>query len=254
MEVSQKHKVVYHEVTPSYRMKLSAAMRQLQEASVTHSDKVGCGAEDMEKEGLAWVLNKVVIDMAGYPRYDEEIELRTWHRKTRAFFAYRDYELHVGSEKLFSLTSLWLLLKKNEESGEKKIIKIPESITLKYEMEDKQATDLDIDSFKTDFKCPSIFSTEITVRSTDFDPIGHVNNSIYLDYLETLLNEFPENLPQIKRLVLSYLAEISPEVRKVRMDLGKEDSSYRFRVSSREKTFASGIFWLAEPGDSGCTP
>lgn len=227
-------------------MKLSAALRELQEASVAHSDKVGSGAQDMEKEGLAWVLNKIVIDIKEYPRYADEIELRTWHRGTKAFFAFRDYELYVGSEKLFSLTSLWLLLKKDEKTGKRKIIKIPDTITEKYEMEDKRATDLDIEALKTDFKVPSIFSLEITVRSTDFDPIGHVNNVIYLDYLETLLAAYPEKLPPIRRLVLTYVSEISQDVGKVILDLGKGEDGYHFRVSDGVKPFAVGTFEVGE--------
>ncbi|WP_027358075.1 acyl-[acyl-carrier-protein] thioesterase [Desulforegula conservatrix] len=236
MEVIRKHRVEYHEVNTSYKMKLSAILRQFQEAAADHSEKAGFGSEDLTARGVGWVLNRLAMDFYRYPAYGERLEIITWHRGSRGFRSYRDFEVFSGNEKIAAASSIWLFVSLKD----KKIMKIPSDVDSGYSSIERKALESDIDFFRPDFMSEPYLSADITVRSTDFDPLGHVNNTVYLDYVETLLAHGDMEDEEIRSVRINYSSEIGKGVGVIRAQLSRDGCGYRFGIMG-EKIFAGGM-------------
>ena len=82
------------------------------------------------------------------------------------------------------------------------------------------------------------FTVEVPVRYRDLDPQGHVNNAVYVTYLETARVDFVAD-------VLEIAAEDVPFV------IANIEISYeRSMTTAADPTVA---LWIASLGDSSCT-
>ena len=103
MKVAWGGQVRYMDINPEFRMRLGALSRCFHEAAVTHSEPVGLHHCDLVANGTAWVLNKMAFDFRRLPALGEDLRVVTWHKGSRGFRAYRDFEVMAGDEILASV-------------------------------------------------------------------------------------------------------------------------------------------------------
>ena len=109
MIIETTRRIGVTEVTPAFDMKLGALFRLLQDAAVTHSERVGLDSRALVNGGRVWLLNRIAIAVERLPRYAETVRVATWHRGSKGFRAYRDFEVTAGGRRLAAATSRWLL-------------------------------------------------------------------------------------------------------------------------------------------------
>jgi acyl-ACP thioesterase len=81
----------------------------------------------------------------------------------------------------------------------------------------------------------------ITTRPSDFDPLGHVNNAVYLDYLEVLLNRSLDGGKDLKELMIQYLNEVPAGLPSVTVGQCEDDDEYVFSITSSDDIFTIGF-------------
>jgi len=236
--------VDYDEVDTEFRMKLPVFFQRLQRAAVHHSEQVGLGSADMVAAGAVWILNRMRVDIFRMPVYREAITLRTWHKGSAGFRAGRDFLMVCGDETVAAATSLWLYYDLNR----KRIVKIPKGISEPYTVEADDVLAAGAIDFAVDKTFVPAQTIAITTREGDYDPNGHVNNTVYLEYLNTLVKRCGVGNTRVRRVGIQYLKEIGRDVHTLQAGVAAAGHTVRFRFFDSTAVYAAGFVTVGEPG------
>lgn len=233
MKVSITRTLNYFDIGTDYRITLGALFRVLQEASGKHADD----AENaMTAVGRRWILSRIAADIDRYPVYGETVTAVTWHRTSKGYKTYREYELYAGDARVASATTVWLYY----DLDTRRLLKIPPDTGAKYGTVDQTATRFDIDAWKPEAEIDPDHTTRITTRPTDYDPLNHVNNAVYFDYLSTLLcrNGFDPGL--LKSIHLHYNKQIGRDIETLEASCESRKNTGVFKIYDNDTVFAMG--------------
>ncbi|MCP4683718.1 MAG: hypothetical protein GY864_15415, partial [Desulfobacterales bacterium] len=86
---------------------------------------------------------------------------------------------------------------------------------------------------------------DLSIRFLDYDPMGHVNNSVYIQFLETLICRAAGNQARVKCLKIQYHKEIGDQVEMVKAGLKKIGPLYQFKIYDSQNLYAGGEVQLA---------
>jgi medium-chain acyl-[acyl-carrier-protein] hydrolase len=236
MKIEQKIIVGYDEVDADLRVKLPVLFQWFQRAALNHSEAVGLRSEQMLADGGVWILNRIRADIRRMPAFREEITLQTWHKGSVGFRAGRDFLLLRGNAPIAAATSQWLFYDLNR----KRISKIPPSISGPYTTEAQEALAAEAIDFAVDRSFAPIKTVTITTREGDLDPNGHVNNTVYLEYLSTLLWRSGMPTGRLRQVGIQYLKEIGRDVTSLQAGLAATDDRVWFRFFDDQAVFAAG--------------
>lgn len=245
MKVTVTKRIGFYEIDSDYKLHLKPLLNVMQEAAATHSDRVGYSTADLLAEGRAWVLHRMVLQVHRPPALGDELSVTTWHKGSRGFRSYRDFEIFSGDEKLVSAASLWLLI----DIRRKRILKVPPDVPERYGAEEIDGLEINIDQWKPDLGFEPDITVPVAVRPSDYDPLGHVNNALYFDYLETLMDKTLGQPRKKGRLGIEFNKEIAPGVDSVTAGLKTEAGGFIFKFASSDAVHAAGEF---RPENLGC--
>lgn len=241
MKFRLSKEINYFEIDPNFHLKLGSLFKLLQEAAILHSERVGMGAKAVSKKGVTWVLSKMGIDIERYPLYKEKIEILTWSTGLKGLKAFREFEVYAGEQKIAAVSSVWFLL----DIQSKKIQRVPPELIDIYTTETDIALQRNLDNWKTDASFTPEREISLTTRSSDYDPNGHVNNSVYIEYLETLIWRLFGEAAQVKSLNIFFAREINRKIDALSLGF-KQGESGLFKIYQGENFFAGGDFQLKE--------
>jgi len=237
MKIEQTTLVAYDEVGPDFRMKLPALFQRLQRAALERSEAVGLGSEAMLAAGAVWLLSRMCVDIRRRPRYREPVTVHTWHKGSAGFRAGRDFVMTCGGEPLAAATSQWLYY----DLARQRIAKIPADVSGPYTSEGGNALEDGAIDFAVDRSFDPQTMATVTTRAGDYDPNGHVNNAVYLDYLETLIQRAGIAGERMRRVGIHYLKEIGRGVDAIQAGMVQTHESIGFRFFDRSTVYAAGF-------------
>lgn len=155
----------------------SALMGHMQEAATQAAETGGFGRDIlMERHHGFWMLTRMWYRLERPLNWGEKLTIHTWHRGAKGVVSYRDYDLYVGEELVGEGVSAWVLA--NGESH--KLMRL-NGIT---EMAETDGGELCKEKTLSKLKAPGEL-TDIekrTMRYSDTDINGHVNNTRYADF------------------------------------------------------------------------
>ena len=219
-------------------------LNYFQEAAGIHSQMAQEDTLALMEKGEAWVLSRIGISVCRWPVLGDELKITTWHTGDKGFKAFRDFEVRCGQEHLVSAKSMWLYI----DLHNKKILRIPKATSAAYTceppLEPDSDMDLDMDRWNPDTRFTPEQIHTIGLRPSDFDPLGHVNNALYFDFLETLMAQALPASVKPARIKLQYLKEIPMGTEAVDMALAPDREGYRFKFTSEKSVHAAGTFNL----------
>lgn len=204
-----------------------AMLRMFENSASYHSDTVGQGFENMKENGFSWFLSEWDAEFIRPVKYNDTVHVSTWSRGLSGHFTVnRDYTLSNGNGELCAIaTSQWVVISHESMS----ITKITDDILLPYESEDKAVFG---DRKQKRLREPKEYQSEtkISVRRSDIDVNGHVNNICYIDYaFEALPREIFDTF----------------ECSGIRVSYRKETKAYEAltcRCSSGDNFYTVGIY------------
>ncbi len=229
---------------------LRPLMCGFQDVVALHSDRAGHGIDWLLGQKKAWVMHRMHIKIRQMPVMGEALKFFTWHKGKKGFKAFRDYEVWCGMRKRICAASSWLFM----DLAKARIVKVPEETGQWFPTEAKNAIEADIDTFCPVPKAPWEPGDTIAVRSSDVDPIGHVNNSVYLDYLETAVARRFGGMLKIREVWIQFHKEISAGVASVRVGIGEDGECRSFTISSGAGIHAFGKVTVAAAAGAGLNP
>jgi acyl-ACP thioesterase len=197
---TNKYTVRSYESDLNNKVKISSIFDYMQESASLNAELLKFGYEDMQREGLFWVLSRAKVIIHEYVSAWDEIIIETWPKNINSFFANRDFRFY-NSEKVCigAATTAWLMVNRETLRPVK-----PENL-----LKDIHKYDIPPGIVEFPEKIPELktktFSAEFNIGYKDIDINQHTNNARYIDYLQDCcLHKFSQN-KQIESLQINFL-------------------------------------------------
>ncbi|GAA0745541.1 acyl-[acyl-carrier-protein] thioesterase [Clostridium oceanicum] len=200
---SENFYVDYHEIDYKKRASIATIMNYFEDISIYQSEKLGVGLKYLKDNNLAWVLYKWNIKINKYPKFGQDLEVRTIPLASRKFYAYRRFEI-IDKEKnvIVTANTIWFLLDREK----RKPIRISDDMKSAYGLTDVK---------EEPFKLPKIrvpkeydYKKTFNIRYSDIDTNLHVNNVKYVSwFIETIPLDIVLNY-DLDRLSITYEKEL----------------------------------------------
>lgn len=183
------------------RMKPSAILGLMQEVAGAQCVELQLAYEDLAPKGLFWAVTRQHIQITRLPGFREPIRVETWPGNTsRVAFPRSTIAYDADGNELFRAMSLWVLMDMNSRSL---VLPGKSGIALNGVTRDGELPVPGSLAPKTLSAC-----VQRTVKFTELDRNGHMNNTYYLDWMMDLLpGEFHREHP-ISDFTVSYLSEV----------------------------------------------
>ncbi len=232
---SQEFTVANYDVSANGNYRLTAFLKKAQEAAQGHASILGYGYDDLCKMGLIWVISRMEVEVIRYPKWREEVTIRTWHKGKKGLYYLRDYEIvSADGERLILATSSWLIL----DTVSRRIQRNVEGMDEIFIKHDSAHHAIQEPCSKIKRELGEVVSKH-GVSYSDIDMNLHANNSKYLEWALDILphNEltagFGVKLVKINFAHESLLGDI------VDLALHKEGSTYYVHGIKEEKDIFS---------------
>ena len=182
------------------RLKPSAVLMLIQEASCHHSELLQLGYEDLTNQDLFWAISRHRVQITRLPSLGETLRIETWPMPTtRVAFPRCVVAYDQNGQECFRSVSLWVLMDRNSRSM---IVPGKSGIILSGTV---RGTELSIPSSLVPAKSRNL--GQRTVCFTDLDRNGHMNNTRCLDWISDLLPSAFHQDHSVKELTTCYLSE-----------------------------------------------
>lgn len=176
--IERPYRVRFDEAGPDGQLRASGFLRFAQDLAWLHSESAGFGRQWYSARGLTWLVRAIELDVLHNVEYGSSVEVSTEVIGFRRVWARRRSEFRpVGHGELVGVAITdWVLL---NASG--RPVRPPQEI---------------LDVFGSDFgeftpmrmEHPTIPESasphEFRPRRSELDPMAHVNNAAYLDYMD----------------------------------------------------------------------
>ena len=173
--------VNYYDCDAASLLKISAAMRYMQQTSSKHLETIDLSPEKLYREGMVFLLSRMCIKIHRMPKTAEDILIGTAATETRgARFAREFIMTSKTGERLVSALSLWVLT----DTKAHKIIR-PRDFTypLPFMPPILESAVEDVKIPKLSDNAENTVKTSIQVRYSHMDLNHHVNNGFYADFI-----------------------------------------------------------------------
>lgn len=184
--VPTRFEVRSFETDPGGRLTLPALCAFLQEAAWRNAAAMGAGVDLLLERGLAWVLQRLRLEVATFPRLGQSLDVTTWARHWERAVALRDFEVRApGGARLAAATSRWVVV----DLGSRRVVRLPDFIRALPLPGRPQALAFDGDGVPALERADG--ERRLEVRRADLDAARHVNNTRYVEWaLEALPDDW----------------------------------------------------------------
>ena len=195
------------QVDMTRKLRMSELFRLMEEASIAHTEKLGCTRDRTLDRGLLWIITRQQAEIEELPAYDEEITVRSWQGDMMHVFFPRFYEIERAGRVIVRGQALWMLI--DEESRQ---MIMPEDYDIfipgRPGSDDMMLAPVVIPEELKEAD-PAI-RQELVTRFSQVDINGHMNNTRYFDIIDdALYNMHPAEEKKVPRLVrANYLSEL----------------------------------------------
>jgi acyl-ACP thioesterase len=190
------------QVDMTRRLRMSDLFRLLEEASIAHTELLGCTRDKTLDRGLLWIITRQSVEIDELPAYDDKIIVRSWQGEMQHVFFPRFYEIERAGEILVKGQALWMLMKEDDRS-----MVMPED----YDISIPGRPDAD-DMVLPAIVIPKDVETEesrrLETRFSQIDINGHMNNTRYFDVIDDMLNNNSQRASVPKAVLANYLSEL----------------------------------------------
>lgn len=221
MKWEEKYNVKFHDTNSNEIVDPSHILKFMQETSMRHMKARKPSYEELFEEKKAFILSNIRIEMYNPIYAYQDISAKTWACPSRGFSFMRSYSIEANGEIMAEAHSTWALV----NTEDKKLYKVSEVDLGNYDM-DEPVTLAHPLRIRIPNEVPLSLTSEFTVRYTDTDLNGHMNNTNYPNMLVNALPN-PEKI-MVKSLAISFLSDIKAG-ESVKIYMAKTDGKHYFR-------------------------
>ncbi|WP_158277553.1 acyl-ACP thioesterase domain-containing protein [Opitutus sp. ER46] len=228
--------MTYGDIDRDERQLLPRVFKMLQDAAIEHANLFGTGTNAVATRAESWVLNRIVVEIARYPRPGEALKVETWSTGIKGFKGYRDFRVcDSGGRQVMTASSLWLYIR----LASKSIVRVPREVADIFPIGEGVACCPELEQLPFDVPGSAATAVPVTLRYSDFDVNNHVNNAAYLDFVQTALARVgaPKRPRQVR---LKYAKEIPLDADRVDVRVEQAGADAVFSVERDGVVFAVG--------------
>ncbi|MDR1341760.1 MAG: hypothetical protein LBK18_00730 [Prevotellaceae bacterium] len=197
-----KYKVHSYHTDSSRRLSLVAMLHFLQETAGNHAAANGLGFDSLGASKLFWALSRLTLKITVYPKWSDELLLRTWSKAPGALMAHRDFELlSAQGETVAVASTAWLLV----DVASRRPQRIERFGSSFPHVLDRHAIP------ELPAKLPAVAACTATeakeIVASDVDMNGHVNNACYVRWALDGMPLHRQGGKEIKMLEVNFLHE-----------------------------------------------
>lgn len=196
------YRIRFDEAGPDGRIRTSALLRYAQDVAWRHSEALGFDRRWYVERGRWWVVRALDLEILEPVAMGQTLRVSTAVIGHRRIWARR-----LADARLATLTARivtdWVIL---DDAG--RLVRIPQDFGLSF-----MNPELPGEILRVALPAGLPVGTEIRfgVRPHDLDPMGHVNNATYLDWVEeALIGAGADATALPRRARLEYLASAAP--------------------------------------------
>ena len=190
-----------NDINEAARLRVPGIAAIFQELAWEHAAELDYGYHNLREKNMHWVLSKMVFKVKRFPRWNEEIALRTWPSDVKKLFFIRDFEYRDTERHVCVAGSTsWLVVNGNGRP------QIPSHVRDDIPLyTDEQCACLDTgfpedaDDYKVCF--------DKKVRQSDIDVHHHTNNVRYFEWAVDCLAENGVSETAIRKVEMNFLHE-----------------------------------------------
>lgn len=162
----------------------------LQDAADRHAIQLGVGMPVLAELGLSWVLHRMKITVARWPRLAEEIRIETQPSGLERVYVYRDFRMYdQHGNLLVTVSSTWLVFDILKRTLATPAAHFQDIFEPYRDLSFLSRPTLRFSSLPSE----KLLRVQVRARHNEIDTNAHVNNSVYFQWLlEPLSAEFLE--------------------------------------------------------------
>lgn len=219
-------------------MKISSILRHFQEAASLHVDKLGIGISDMQANNqIAWVLAKIRIEIKRYPKLKEKLTIETWPQLPGTIEYQRDFIVKdENGDTIIKALSSWIIINTDTREIQRSNLVSLSHLAI--------YTERPLGNLLSRFKPVKVVREcyQRTVRYSDIDLMGHLNNAKYLDFVLDCFSVYDHKKFTIKSIELSFASEALPgetiSMRTTKLPSNNENKVYIEGLKSNDQQIA----------------
>jgi acyl-ACP thioesterase len=170
------YRVRFDEAAPDGNLRASALLRYAQDVAWRHSERLGFDRAWYQERGLGWVVRGVELELAAPIPLGTTLRVSTAVVGHRRIWARRLGECRFADGRLAArVTTDWVLL-----DGRGRVVRIPDDFGVAFTNPEVRSEILRLPPERGE----PLASHALAVRPSDLDPVDHVNNAVYVDWLE----------------------------------------------------------------------
>jgi acyl-ACP thioesterase len=174
-----KYVIDFYDLTQYEEASPMTMLRLLQETAGDHHFPIGENIIDLYRKNLGWVLLSGAMQFDRYPKYKEEVTIRTWLSKYKSIRGIRENLIYDGDNKIIGRAKgLWLFF----DVEKRRPVPIPDKFKQIWGSNTQESIDFNINTdipVLTDGEIMDV----IKVKKFDIDANKHVNNLRYFQWL-----------------------------------------------------------------------
>jgi acyl-CoA thioester hydrolase len=176
---TRQFRVRYYECDAYGHLNNAQYLRYMQETAFDASAEAGYDMRRYDEIGRHWLIYNTEIEYLAALHYDERVTVKTWVADFRRSTSRRMYEFYREEELVARAHTDWVLL----DSLNGKPARIPDEMVGAFLPEGAPKPALQRQPFPAPPPAPAgVFRARRRVEFRDLDPVGHVNNAVYLEY------------------------------------------------------------------------
>ena len=164
------------------RLRMSDLFRLLEEASIAHTEELGCTRDKTLDRGLLWIITRQLVEIDEMPAYDEEIIVRSWQGEMQHVFFPRFYEIERDGMVIIRGQALWMLIEEETRS-----MAMPEDYDI-FIPGRPGSDDMMLPAIAIPKNAEASESMSLVTRFSQVDINGHMNNTRYFDIIDDALH------------------------------------------------------------------
>ena len=222
MKWEEKYKVKFHECNSNEILGASSTFKYIQEAAMCQLNTQKPTYNELLKQGKAYILSAIRVEMY-YPVFAyEDITVRSWACPSKGVSFVRSYEMERDGEIVCEAVSSWALVSVKD----KKLIRVDDVDTSGYYTDEAIKTEHPV-RIRIPSALPMTLMGEYTVKYSDIDINGHVNNTNYAD----ILCDFIPDIEQlrIKSVGMNFVSDTAKDD-EIKIYMSKIDGKFYFRT------------------------
>ena len=195
---SKKYEISEKDCNENSFLLVSSLFNYLQMIMSSNVNYLGAGSDYHHKRNLAWVFVDYEVNITKLPRKGDIVNVGTIPYSFKRFYAFRKYEIKDNFGNILVIaTGKFVLI----NFLTKEIVSPSNEVIEQFKMQEKEPVAL---KMTKQHKVDELrLVKELIVSEKDIDENNHVNNAVYLQYVEEDL----QDIEQIKDIRVTYKKE-----------------------------------------------